>query len=356
MARPMQSTHQRFALSGSLPQAVSGRVLGIHGGVLHSVRIHHGQDASYRSCRIQPAGSSTDRAARALMVFGGSILAFGHGTLAERLSPDLDSSAPVDLAGQSRRLSTCPRRDPISGDLHVIATASDGSQAHVVVSSGALTRRNRPIVDPPNRLHDLAIAGDHVLFAGHGFHGIGASDHETAVRWIPTGVERSALVHAEASDDIVVAIVLTPSLERWSIDLASMSIDREVLDPTPQRLAHIFHHVGRPARPFLWTIGERTVDTYDLVTGRHVERSFDHVRPGDLAFVDDPARTHDTDGGWLVGFVHDDARDHEAELVLLDAADVSGPVVASAHVPARIPAALRTAWIPDTTQASHQGD
>ena len=356
MARPFETTLQGFTGPSRVRETVAGRLLGILGGVLHSIQIYHGQDVSYRSRRIRPDGS-TDGADRELIVFGGSILTFGHGTLAQQLSPDLDSSAPVDLAGQSRQLSACPRRDPINGDLHLLATAPDASQAHIVVSSGALTRRNRPLVAPPNRVIDLAIAGDHVLFAADGFLGIGARDHES-VQWIPTGADRSALVHAHAhaSDNVIVVIVLTPALERWAIDLATMGIDREVLDPTPQRLARVNYHVSDPARSFLWTVGDRTVDTYDLDSRRHARRSFEHGRPGDFALVDDPARTHDIDGGWLLGFVHDGAHDRDVELVLLDAADVSGSVVASAHIPPRIPLELHTAWIPDTSRPTHRGD
>jgi carotenoid cleavage dioxygenase len=113
--------------------------------------------------------------------------------------------------------------------------------------------------------------------------------------------------------------------------------------------------VSGTARPFLWTIGDRTVDTYDLVSGRRVERSFDHGRPGDLAFVNDPARPHDPDGGWLVGFVHDTS-DRYAELVLLDAADISGPTVAAVRIPGLVPPELHTVWIPETSQPPQQGD
>ena len=222
-----------------------------------------------------------------------------------------------------------------------------------MVSSGAHTRGNRPIVDPPNRVRDLAIAGDHILFAADGFLGVGARDLETDVHWITTGIERPELVHAHAGYDALVGVILTPSLERWVIPLESMSIDRELLDPTPPHLARVHHPIGS-AQPFLWTIGDCTVDTYDLASGRHVTRSFEHGRPGDLAFVDDPTRPHDTEGGWLVGFVHATSVGH-TELVLLDAADITGPLVASAHIPERIPLELRTAWIPDTSQQPRQG-
>lgn len=353
MARPFQTTLQRFATSGRLPGAVSGRLLGIHRGVLFSVHIH-GQEWSYRSHQIRPDGSARS-ADRELIVFGGSILAFRHGHLVEQLGPDLDSLKPVDLAGQSRRLSARPRRDPTNGDLHLLATTSDGSQAHVVVSSGALTRRNCPIVDPPNPLHDLAVTEDHVVFAADGFLGIGARDLETDVHWIPTGIETPELVHAHSRDHSIVVIVLTPWLERWAIHLPSRSIDRQLLDTTPQRLARTDHHVGGQTRPFLWTIGDRTVHTYDLATGCHLNRSFDRGQPGDLAFVNDPARPHDTDGGWFAGFVHDSS-DRSTELVLLDAADIAGPAVAAARIPGLIPPDLHTTWIPTTSQQPHQGD
>lgn len=353
MARPIPTSPQSFARSGHLPEAVAGRLLGVHGGVLYSVHVHHGQRWPYRSHLILPDGSA-GHAADELAVVGGSILAFGHETLAQQLSPDLDELTPVDLAGRSRRIVACPRRDPLNGDVHLIATEPDGSQAHVVVSSGAHTRCNRPIVDPPNQVRNLAIAADHVLFAADGFLGIGARDLETDVHWITTGLGSSELVHAHAGNDAIVVVILTPSLERWVIPLESMSIDRELLDPTPPRLARAHHPIGS-AQPFLWTIGDRNVHTYDLSTGRHVDRSFGGGQPSDLAFVVDPAHPRHTAGGWLVGFVHD-VSDRSTELVLLDVADIARPGVVTDRIPALIPRDLRVAWIPETGEPPQQGD
>ena len=111
MARPIPTTPQSFATSGRLPEAVAGRLLGVHGGVLYSVHVHHGQEWSYWSHRILPDGS-TDHDADELTVVGGSILAFGHETLAQQLSPDLDELTPVDLAGRSRRIVRVPTARP----------------------------------------------------------------------------------------------------------------------------------------------------------------------------------------------------------------------------------------------------
>lgn len=342
-----ETTRQGLTVRGALPDAVSGCLLGIHGDVVHLVQLHQGGELSYRTHRVQAHTRTTD-----VMVFGGSILAFGRGSLAHHFSPDLDVLNPVDLAGQSRRLSSCPKRDEATGDLHLLAAAPDGSQAHVVVSSGALTRRSRSIIDAPNPVDELAIAGDHIVFASRGFIGIGSRDLESRMRWIPTGVDDPAFVHAHSAGATVVVHAVTPSLERWTIHLASSSVHREVLDPAHQRFVRITH-VSEMSRQLLWTVGDRAADTYDLLTGRHVHRSFGQRRPGDLVFVADPARP--SDDGWLVGFVHDEPG-LAADLVILDAADISRPAVAVAHIPRPVPVDLHTTWIPGTSQQPQQGD
>ncbi len=342
----VETTVQGRTLRGAVPDAVSGRLLGIHGDVVHVVQLHQGGELSYRTHSVQPHTRTTD-----VMVFGGAILAFGPGSLAHQLSSNLDTLTPVDLAGQSRRLSSCPKPDEGTGDLHVLAAGSEGSQAHVVVSCGALTRRNRSIIDPPNPVDDLAIAGDHVLFATRGFIGIGSRDLESRVQWIPTGVDAPAFVRADSADDTVVVYAVTPLLERWTLHLTSSKVHREVLDPAPQRFARTTD-IGEKVRHLLWTIGDRTADTYDLVAGRRVHRNFGQRQPGDLAFVADPGAAG---GGWLVGFV-----DHEsgltADLVILDADDISHPAVAVVHIPRPIPVDVHTTWIPETNQQPQQGD
>jgi carotenoid cleavage dioxygenase-like enzyme len=91
-----------------------------------------------------PRNTGPDIVASNIVVFGGSILALGDGSLAYELTSDLDTLRRVDLAGQSRGLSAYPKRDPVTGDLHVLAIAANGAHSHVVVSSGAFTRTSRP--------------------------------------------------------------------------------------------------------------------------------------------------------------------------------------------------------------------
>ena len=130
------TTLDGFVADGTFPAAMSGRLVGACDGVVHSVHIRAGRVLSYRTRRIRSAAGG-DTTASDIVVFGGSILVFGAGSLAHELSADFDTVRPVDLAGQSRPLSACPKRDPFTGDLHLLAVAPDGAQVHVVVASGA---------------------------------------------------------------------------------------------------------------------------------------------------------------------------------------------------------------------------
>jgi carotenoid cleavage dioxygenase len=327
---------------------MSGWLLGAHAGVVHSVHLQAGRAISYRSRRIHTA-SAVCGGVSDIFVFGSSIFAFGPAALAHELSPELDTAQPVDLAGQSRGLSACPKHDPTTGDLHLLALATDGTQAHVTVSSGALTRRIRPITDASHDVTDLAITRDHIVFVADGFVGVTSQDNETRITWVATGVDAPALVHAHDNADAIVIHAITPSLERWTVDTAALNVRRDVLDTAPRRFARTDERLPDRAPGFLWTIGDGTADTHDLGTGRDVHHSFGRRQPGDLVFIADPARPHDADGGWLVGFVHE-ASGERTELVVLDAADISRPAVATVPIPRPISPGIHTTWVPETNQ------
>jgi carotenoid cleavage dioxygenase len=338
---------------GTVPVRLSGRLIGIGSGPeaeadhsrVHSVHLHGRRVISYRSRLVR-----TDVVISNTVVFGGSILALGADSFAYELRSDLDTFCRVDLAGQYREVAAYPRSDPVTGELHLVATAGTGAQAHVVVSAGALTRRSCPIDGAPNRVTDLAITRDRVVFVADGSIGVTPRAGETRISWIATGVDAPTLVNAHDVGATVVVLALTPSLERWTLDVASATVEREVLDPTPSRVARTPDHpFGADAR-FVWSIGDASVDKFDLTAGSFVSHTFraDH-RPEDLVYVTDPARRSDADGGWLVGFVHHAARD-ETDFVVLDAADISRPAFATVRIPLRIPRGLHSTWIPSTHQ------
>jgi carotenoid cleavage dioxygenase-like enzyme len=52
------------------------------------------------------------------------------------------------------------------------------------------------------------------------------------------------------------------------------------------------------------------------------------------------------DEGWLITFVYDAARDG-SDLVIVDAADVTGKPVATIALPQRVPFGFHGSWVPD---------
>ncbi len=317
-------------MQGTLPAALSGRLVGIGPGsepghaAVHSVHLHAGRAVSYRSRWVVTDGAPLSN----IIVFGGSILAFGDGSPAYELTSDFTTLRRVDLAGRSRGMSAYPKRDPHTGDLHVLASDATGAQAHVVVSSGALTRTNRPILGPHRHLTDLAITRDHVVFVADGSVGVMTRDAVARITWITTGVAAPHLVHARDAGDTIVVHAATPSLERWTLHVVSATMQREVLDPTPRRFART---------------SERPLDEVPQLSDFGVGRT-----PGDLVFVADPSRPGGVDGGWLVGFVGHDAGD-DTDLVVLDAADVHRPAIATVRIPRRTTSGHRSTWIPSAT-------
>jgi carotenoid cleavage dioxygenase-like enzyme len=366
-----------LTVQGTLPAGLSGRLLAIgphtdsdgsgfrslaaDDGVVHSVHLHAGRATSYRNRWVitdavaqrlgldpspGPRNTSPDIVASNIVAFGGSILALGDGSLAYELSSDLDTLRRVDLAGQSRGVAAYPKRDPVTGDLHLLAIAATGAQAHVMVSHGALTRISRAIAGAPQRIKDLAITRERLVFAADGFVGVTSRDGDAHTKWITTGVHAPYLVHAHDAGDAVVIHAVTPALERWTMHAASATIHREVLDQRPRRFGRTSDQPIDTVPRFLWTTGDGTADKHDVATKSCVSHTFrPHRRPGDLVFIADASRQSDADGGWLVGFVHDPVG-NETDLIVLDAADIARPAIATVRIARRIPRGLHSTWIP----------
>jgi carotenoid cleavage dioxygenase-like enzyme len=365
-----------LTVRGALPAGLNGQLLGIgpdftaRHGIVHSIDLHHGRMPRYRSRAIHadavaerpglqltpgPRRPRPDIVADNVVTFGGAILALGNGTLAYELTPDLATLRAVDLGGQSRRLAAFPKHDTVTGELHLLAIAVTGARAHVVVSAGALTRRSRTIDGGPNGVTDLAITADRVVFGADGFVGIAARHDEAAVNWIATGTTAPRLVHAHDAGERIVALVVTPSLERWTLHPASGAIHRDVLNGTPQRSVQLADRLGQMPH-FAWTTGDHTVVRHDLNTAETTSHCFQSGHtPSGFAFVADPARADDPDGGWLVGFVHLPSR-NETDLVVLDAADIARPAIATVRITRRIPPGLHSTWIPRPQPMTNQGD
>jgi carotenoid cleavage dioxygenase-like enzyme len=232
--------------------------------------------------------------------------------------------------------------------LHLIARDTDGVQAHVVVSVGALTRRSRPVLDTPSRIKGLALSCDHAVFVADGFVGVASRDGEARTSWVATGVAAPHPVHAHDAGDAVVLLAVTPSLERWTLHPDSGTIAREVLDATSRRFTHLRVGGVDGAPRWVWTTGDETIARHDLVDTRRVQQSFEPNVPGDFVVVPDPAGQRDADCAWFVGFVHDTSG--STELRVIDAADIAGPAIATVPIPRPIPRGFRCTWVPSIQQ------
>ncbi len=351
-------------VNGALPTGLSGRLLGVGpDGLVHSVHLQAGRSVSYRSRWVMtdsvaqrlgvestpgPRHTGPDIVAGNIVAFDGSILAIGDRSLAYKINGDGDTVCRVDLAGQLRGLAAFPKRDPVSGDLHLLAFTVDGAPSHVVIFAGARTRTIRTLDGAPTPITDLAVTCDHVLFAAGGFVGYAPRRGEAHIAWFPTGLEALLLVHAHDAGETVVLYTLTPALERWTLR-ARATIDRKVLDATPRRFARTSdERVNGPPR-FLWSTGNGTAAKLDLDSLIHVRHAFRQGEPGDFVLVADSARPGVADSGWMVGFLHGQASE-TTNLVVLDAADLAS--VASIPMPRHIPAGVHCTWIPTTHRES----
>ncbi len=328
---------------GTVPSGLSGRLVVLDpDGVIHSVLIGDGH-ASYSGRRLR-----TETGVHDLVYFGGSTLVSGDDASAYELGPAGDTLRRVDLAGQRRSLAVPPKQDAATGELHLIAHDTNGSQAYVVVSAGALMRRSRPLLGTPERVHDLVISRDHAILVADGFVGVVSRNGELRSTWIPTGIGAAHPVHAHDAGDSVIVLALTPLLERWTLHLEARTIQREVLDPTPRGFAHCSTDGADGAPLCVWTTGNGTIGYHDLLDTRHHHHRLGPGVPGDFVFVADATAQGDTaDRGWLVGLVHHHSGE-ATELFVIDAADIAVPAIVTAPIPRLVPPQLRCTWVPST--------
>lgn len=342
VAAPITLTN--LIVRGTVPTVLSGRLLGIRDGIVHEVHLHSRGAPSYR-CRRVHAGVIGDQ----IVAFGDSILIIGNGSVAHELGRDLEILRAVDLAGQSRGLTTSAKRRSTAAALHVLAVDEVGAQTHVAVSAGALTRRIRPIVHAPSEVKDLAITHDGVVFVADGFVGVTTHQVDARISWIATGIAGAVLVHAADVGETVVAFAITPQLERWTIDGRTRVVQREQLDSTPHQFACVSDLPVDETPQLLWTVAEGAFEQHDLDTTRIARHYVAPNQPGDLVKVADPTRRAGVDGGWILGIVYPVTGDH-TDVLVLDAVDLRRPALAQVRIPREIPTGLRTTWIPSTKQ------
>ena len=149
----------------------------------------------------------------------------------------------------------------------------------------------------------------------------------------------------------------TPTLDRWTLDLAAGKVVEERLDDRGQEFPRVDERlVGRPAR-FGYAVHTRpgrdgfameaALVKYDLATGTTEEHRFGPGRtPGEGVLVPASADAGEDDG-YVLAYVHDAGSD-SSQLVILDASDFAASPVATVTLPQRVPFGFHGSWVADT--------
>jgi carotenoid cleavage dioxygenase-like enzyme len=146
---------------------------------------------------------------------------------------------------------------------------------------------------------------------------------------------------------------LDAHVHRYRFDLVSGRTREEVIDDdnsefpainlgmTGRRARYAYNMHISPEKTLLFDGLMR----YDLETASVQTRWFGDGRWGsEASFAPRPGATEEDDG-YLISYVYDE-RERHTEVVVLDAADVTGELVCRIEVPARVPLGFHATWVP----------
>jgi carotenoid cleavage dioxygenase-like enzyme len=388
-------------------------------GMVHGLCIEGGQARWYRNRWIRstpvaaalgepatpgPRHGHGDTVNTNVLGFAGSTWALIEaGSYPVRLSETLDTLAYDDFAGTLKGSFTAhPHLDPLTGEMHAICYEGDDATIvrHVVVGADGKVRREEPIAvrDGPS-IHDCAITARYaiildlpVTFSMKALIG----GHPFPYRWNPEHRARVGLLPREGSNDDVIWCDVEPcyvfhpanaydlpdgrvvldvvahdtmfaestqgpdsprsAFERWTIDPATRSVERNVVDASPQefprpderRFGQPYRYayaMALPEDPAINFSGGTHLIKHDLEAGIRQIHEFGAGRfPGEFVFVPASADAAE-DEGWLIGLVID-LPGETTDLAILDARDFEGPPVASIRLPHRVPPGFHGNWVP----------
>lgn len=324
--------------------------------------------------------------------FAGKLLSLTEGCYPYVLTDDLDTEGRWAVDGVlPHGMTAHPKVDPVTGELLGFAYWWDQPYLlhHVVDPLGRVTVSEPIELPAPVSMHDFAVTRRYVVFfdqpavfdleamAATGFPYAWRPDNGARVGLLPrfgsgpiTWFETDVCycfhplnAYDEPDGSVVVDVprmssvydtdaIVQPDvrLERWTIDPSAGKVRQEIVDDTPQEFCRADARLLGSRHRYGYTVateGKRPYDDtrvlkHDFATGTRQVHDFGPGRhPGEMVFVPDPERGSEEDGGWLVGYVHDDGG--TASLAVLDAQEMS--VRAEVRIPRRVPYGFHGAWI-----------
>ncbi|HEX7353660.1 MAG TPA: carotenoid oxygenase family protein [Mycobacteriales bacterium] len=378
-------------------------------GMVHGVRLRDGRAEWYRNrfVRSTEVARALGEEPRPGPIHGGMDFAantnvIGHagrtfaivegGGNPYELTDELETVGPSDFDGTLGGGYTAhPKRDPATGELHSISYhwAWGNQVRYDVVGADGHVRASQLIdVGGPIMLHDMslterfAVVYDlpvvfdlEMVAAGKGFPYRWDPDYQarvglveradpSQVRWFE--VAPCYVFHPmnayDDGDKVVLDVVRhrsmfatrhdgpnegPPTLDRWTCDLSSGKLLEERLDDRGQEFPRVDERVVGRRHRFGYTAGfiagTDALVKHDLVAGTSELRRL----PGDAGeavFVPRAAAAAEDDG-WLLTVVNDPERG-AADLLVLNATDLTGEPQATVHLPARVPLGFHGNWVP----------
>jgi carotenoid cleavage dioxygenase len=384
--------------------------------MVHGIRLDAGKATWYRNRWVRtkdvcdvlggtpppsdwPAGHPSFSANTSVIGHAGRTFAIVEGGSAPvELGYELDTVRVSSFEGTlPHAFSAHPKRDPKSGELHVMAYywAWGNQVQYLVVGTDGRVRKQIDIPLPGGpMLHDLAITEKYVLifdlpcvfnldsamkgvrfpyFWDHAYEArIGFLPREgvaSDVRWV--SIDPCYIYHPmnayDDGDEVVLDAVRHPKmfdrerrgpsegdpvLTRWRLNLATGAVRETTIDDRPQEFPRIREDLmGLPYRyGYAAGIGggfaQDTLVKTDHHTGRVVARSdqprFGYGEPVFVARAGGAAE----DDGWVLALRHDTVSD-TSDLAIFDAAALDADPVAVVHLPVRVPNGFHGNWIPD---------
>jgi carotenoid cleavage dioxygenase-like enzyme len=400
-------------------------------GMLHGVRLRDGRAEWYRNRWVRsstvaeklgetypgPVPPDDFACNTHVIAHRGRVLALQEsGPLPYELDEELNTVGTHDFRGTLRgAFAAHTKLDTQTDELHALAYYPTWDHVrHLVVDrTGRVARTTRiPVAGSP-MMHDFALTRRHVILfdmpvtfdpaaaaAGELVPYVWNDTHPARigvlpraggrVRWFdvpPTFYSHTLNAYDEGAS-VVVDITTypapfyvagrgsggpsgdgTPSLDRWTIDLARGRVLTRRIDDRPQEFPRFNealtarrHRYGYAAaaaemtRAYLSVDGEvpdrafgNALIKHDLWRGTS---QVHHLPPGAAAseavFVPSGhgAAGHAEDDGYALAYVHNPERG-ASDLLILAAQDFTGEPVARIHLPGRVPLGFHGSWIPD---------
>ena len=419
-----------LAVTGTIPEELEGRFLRIGPnpsakpnpkkyhwflgtGMVHGLRLKGGKAEWYRNNYVLTDNAARDLKRKQLpyprkthggsvntnvLNIGGELYALVEaGALPMKLDGNLQTTAYSDFDGTLKgAFSAHPRRDPVTGELHVLAYEPGKKHIDYLVVDKAGRSRTAAQVSAPHQpmIHDTAITPsfvvvldlpmtfDLVAAVSGKFPYLWNRKQQARIGLLPRSGDVNAMIWFEAPQcyvyhimnayedggkvvvdvvknstyfdaDVLKRGITPPALVRWVLDLhtgklsetqlADQAVEFPRLNDSRVGLSYRFGYTAQ----FSADLQFGSACKHDLISGETLTHDFGSGRATMEPVFVAKANAVAEDEGWLLSYVYDQ-NTNRTDVVILDAQDFESAPVATIHLPVRVPYGFHGNWVADS--------